>query len=54
MDHRIAMSFLTLGLGSAKPVIVDDVAMIETSFPNFVPLMESLGARFQKLEGTGR
>jgi 3-phosphoshikimate 1-carboxyvinyltransferase len=54
MDHRIAMAFLTLGLGSAKPVIVDDVAMIETSFPNFAPLMESLGARFQKLEGTGR
>jgi 3-phosphoshikimate 1-carboxyvinyltransferase len=46
MDHRIAMAFLTLGLGAETPVTVDDVTMIETSFPEFVPLMTSLGARF--------
>ena len=34
MDHRIAMSFLTMGLASQKPVTVDDVTMIATSFPN--------------------
>jgi 3-phosphoshikimate 1-carboxyvinyltransferase len=48
MDHRIAMAFLTLGLGAEKPVTVDDVAMIETSFPNFIPLMTGLGARFEE------
>jgi 3-phosphoshikimate 1-carboxyvinyltransferase len=47
MDHRIAMAFLTLGLGAASPVIVDDVTMIATSFPNFVPLMTKLGAQLQ-------
>jgi 3-phosphoshikimate 1-carboxyvinyltransferase len=46
MDHRIAMAFLTLGLGAERPVTVDDVTMIATSFPSFVPLMTSIGARF--------
>lgn len=46
MDHRIAMSFLVMGLGSERPVTIDDTAMIETSFPSFVPLMMGLGARF--------
>jgi 3-phosphoshikimate 1-carboxyvinyltransferase len=44
MDHRIAMSFLVLGLGAQKPVTVDDGTMIATSFPGFVPLMKNLGA----------
>jgi 3-phosphoshikimate 1-carboxyvinyltransferase len=47
LDHRIAMSFLVMGLASRKPMAVDDAAMIATSFPNFRPLMESLGARFR-------
>jgi 3-phosphoshikimate 1-carboxyvinyltransferase len=46
LDHRIAMSFLVMGLASRSPMAVDDAAMIATSFPNFRPLMESLGARF--------
>lgn len=46
MDHRIAMSFLVLGLGAQKPVTVDDAAMIATSFPNFLGLMRGLGASF--------
>ncbi len=46
MDHRIAMAFLTLGLGARSPVTVDDVSMIRTSFPDFVPLMTRLGATF--------
>ena len=45
MDHRIAMAFLTLGLGTEEPVTVDDVGMIATSFPAFVPLMSGLGAQ---------
>ncbi len=44
MDHRIAMSFLVLGLASEKGVSVDDVAFIATSFPTFMPMMRSLGA----------
>lgn len=44
MDHRIAMAFLTLGLGARAPVTVDDTTMIGTSFPGFVPLMTRLGA----------
>ena len=36
MDHRIAMSFLVMGLASDKPVAVDDTAFIATSFPGFV------------------
>ncbi len=44
MDHRIAMSFLVLGLASEKPVKVDDVSFIATSFPAFVTMMRSLGA----------
>src|SRR5438309_1755306 len=44
MDHRIAMSFLVLGLASEKPVKVDDVSFIATSFPAFVTMMRGLGA----------
>ncbi|HSC61225.1 MAG TPA: 3-phosphoshikimate 1-carboxyvinyltransferase [Rhizomicrobium sp.] len=46
MDHRIAMSFLVMGLASEKPVSVDDVSMIVTSFPEFENLMRNLGAAF--------
>ncbi len=44
MDHRLAMSALVLGLGSQRPVAVDDGSFIETSFPGFVALMNGLGA----------
>jgi 3-phosphoshikimate 1-carboxyvinyltransferase len=44
MDHRIAMSALVMGVGSAKPVRVDDGAFIATSFPGFADLMRALGA----------
>ena len=47
MDHRIAMAFLTLGLGAEQPVTVDDIGMIATSFPAFVPLMTKLGGQFR-------
>jgi 3-phosphoshikimate 1-carboxyvinyltransferase len=43
-DHRIAMSFLVLGLAARQPVTVDSTGMIATSFPTFVPLMRSIGA----------
>ncbi|MBI3438681.1 MAG: 3-phosphoshikimate 1-carboxyvinyltransferase [Proteobacteria bacterium] len=34
-DHRVAMSFLVLGMASKEPVVVDDAEMIATSFPDF-------------------
>ena len=46
MDHRIAMSALVMGLAADKPVRVDDTAFIATSFPDFIPMMRSLGAEF--------
>jgi len=44
LDHRIAMSFLILGMAAQKPVSVDDASPIATSFPMFTPLMTALGA----------
>ena len=44
LDHRIAMSFLCLGLASKKAVTVDDSGPIATSFPGFMALMRGLGA----------
>ncbi|MSO71426.1 MAG: 3-phosphoshikimate 1-carboxyvinyltransferase [Alphaproteobacteria bacterium] len=44
LDHRIAMSFLVLGLAAERPVVVDDGRFIDTSFPGFVALMRGLGA----------
>lgn len=46
LDHRIAMSFLVMGLASARSVTVDDETMIATSFPDFRKLMQALGAHF--------
>jgi 3-phosphoshikimate 1-carboxyvinyltransferase len=46
MDHRIAMSALVMGCASDAPVKVDDIAFIATSFPDFVPMMQRLGANF--------
>jgi len=46
LDHRIAMAFLCLGLGTAAAVTIDDAGPIGTSFPDFEPLMGALGAVF--------
>jgi 3-phosphoshikimate 1-carboxyvinyltransferase len=50
MDHRIAMSFLVLGLAAERPVTVDDASMIATSFPEFRPLMQQAGAAIEEPE----
>ena len=47
LDHRIAMAFRTMGLASIAPVTVDDTNMIATSFPEFIGLMEKLGAAYR-------
>ena len=46
-DHRIAMSFLTLGMVSASPIAVTNIETIATSFPGFADMMNSLGANIQ-------
>jgi 3-phosphoshikimate 1-carboxyvinyltransferase len=35
-----------MGLAAERPVTVDDVTMIGTSFPGFVDLLAGLGAEF--------
>ena len=44
IDHRIAMSFLVLGMAAKNAVSVDDASPIVTSFPIFEGLMTGLGA----------
>jgi 3-phosphoshikimate 1-carboxyvinyltransferase len=44
LDHRIAMAFAVLGLGSRNGTFIDDASPIATSFPDFVLLMNRLGA----------
>ena len=46
LDHRIAMSFLCLGLAARAPVGIDDAGMIATSYPGFAADMARLGAVF--------
>ncbi len=48
LDHRIAMSFLCLGLASRNPIRVDDGSPIATSFPVFEALMGGLGAQIAR------
>jgi 3-phosphoshikimate 1-carboxyvinyltransferase len=47
LDHRIAMAFLVLGLGSREGVTIDDGSPIDTSFPGFADLMSRLGAKIE-------
>ena len=47
LDHRIAMSYLVLGLVSKNPISIDDAGPIETSFPGFINLMNQLGANMK-------
>jgi len=44
MDHRLAMSAAVFGQVTQKPMKIDDVSFIDTSFPGFVALMRRLGA----------
>ena len=53
MDHRIAMAFLVLGMGSDKPVEIDNAATIDTSFPAFYESMSTLGANLVRIKPEG-
>lgn len=54
LDHRIAMAFLTLGLGADAPVMIDDAATIATSFPGFAALVRELGGDIDMAAEPGR
>ena len=44
-DHRIAMSFLVAGMRSKEGIIVKNCKNIETSFPDFLNMMNALGMK---------
>ena len=48
LDHRIAMSFMIMGMAASNPVSLDDGGPIATSFPIFERLMGGLGADIRR------
>ena len=50
LDHRIAMSFLVMGMASKRALTIDNSSPITTSFPSFESLMAKIGANFRKLQ----
>ena len=42
-DHRIAMAFAMAGLVAQAPILIDDCANVDTSFPGFVRLAQLAG-----------
>lgn len=44
LDHRIAMSMTVAGLAAAAPIAIDDVAPVQTSYPTFFTVLDSLTA----------
>jgi 3-phosphoshikimate 1-carboxyvinyltransferase len=50
LDHRIAMSFLVLGMGASEAVTIDDSDTMNTSFPGFAALVNGLGADISAIQ----
>jgi 3-phosphoshikimate 1-carboxyvinyltransferase len=46
-DHRIAMAFIIAGIASNKSIEMIDCNIIDTSFPNFFNVLESLSCNFK-------
>ena len=44
-DHRIAMSFICLGLVAQKPIKINEITSISTSFPEFIEKFKEIGAK---------
>ena len=47
-DHRIAMAFAIAGLRATSPVVIDDCANVDTSFPGFVALAKQSGMNIEE------
>ena len=45
LDHRMAMSSLIMGLVCKNPIEIDNPEIINTSFPNFIEIMQKIGAK---------
>jgi 3-phosphoshikimate 1-carboxyvinyltransferase len=45
LDHRIAMAMTVAGLVARKPITIDDVAPVATSYPVFFDTLEQLAGR---------
>ena len=43
-DHRMAMSFLCMGMATNHPIAIDDGTSITTSFPDFIEKMNTAGS----------
>jgi len=50
LDHRIAMSFLVLGMAADHPVAIDDSSAMDTSYPGFIAAMNRLGAWIEAVD----
>jgi 3-phosphoshikimate 1-carboxyvinyltransferase len=48
-DHRVAMAAAVLALGAAGESVIDDVGCVDTSFPDFAPLLRALGADIEEV-----
>jgi 3-phosphoshikimate 1-carboxyvinyltransferase len=45
LDHRIAMAMTVAGLVARRPITIDDVAPVATSYPVFFETLEHLAGR---------
>ena len=52
LDHRIAMSFLCLGLVTKRPIILNNTETINSSFPSFFDQMNQIGANLEYITTT--
>lgn len=50
-DHRIAMAMAVLALSAAGPVVIDNVACVDTSYPDFWNHLTGLGAHVELHRG---
>ncbi|MBN2647598.1 MAG: 3-phosphoshikimate 1-carboxyvinyltransferase [Thiotrichales bacterium] len=49
-DHRISMAMTVAGLRAAAPLVIDDCANVNTSFPIFLPLINQVGMQVAAME----
>jgi len=46
-DHRLAMALFVAGLIARGETVIDDIACAADSFPGFLSIMQTLGARYE-------
>jgi 3-phosphoshikimate 1-carboxyvinyltransferase len=46
-DHRIVMALSLAGLGLDKQITIDTAEAMSVTFPNYVELMKTLGAKME-------